>query len=206
MKRKTFPSSFPFFGISTLISKFWYPSYEADASSQKISLPLHVSMLPNAFACAQWRIQELNLGGGLISSSSSSLFTFSCSSSFSSSSSLSMNEKCFFWEGGLHEIHRVRDEDGRERSGKHLNHFWFNILIEMKNENGNGSGRSPSGKRNRLYGNSKSKQFDQKHVDNGQATILKSGNINICNNLKCSAQCNRFNCTYIIHRQVNYSP
>ena len=64
----------------------------------------------------QWRIQELDLGG-LISSSSSSLLSFNSSSSLSFFSSLSLTKKCWGFYGGsmgfmevgaLHPLPRIR--------------------------------------------------------------------------------------------------
>ena len=67
---------------------------------------------------------------------------------------------------------------------------------------GNGNGRARSGKQNQLHGNSNSKQFDRKRVDNGWEIVLKSGSINICNHFKRSTQRNKFNHTYKIHSQI----
>ena len=55
----------------------------------------------------QWRIQELDLGG-LISSSSSSLLSFNSSSSLSFFSSLSLTKKCWGVLWRLHGIHGGR--------------------------------------------------------------------------------------------------
>ena len=76
----------------------------------------------------------------------------------------------------------------------------FVFIFLSGNEYGNRRARLR--KRNRIHGRSKSKQFDQKHVGNGREAIFKTGHINACNHFKRRTQHNKFNHTYIIHREI----